>query len=85
MDLKEIDCEEVDWIQLAEDRVQWEAVLNMVINFWVPKKGIQFTELLSNCQLFKKAPLCHGNLPKMFPHLYGPSDNHASLSFCVSS
>jgi hypothetical protein len=28
-------CEDVDWIQLAEDRIVWWAVVNTVMNFWV--------------------------------------------------
>jgi len=30
--LKEIGCEDVDWIHLVQDRIQWQAVMNMVIN-----------------------------------------------------
>jgi hypothetical protein len=26
----------VDWIQLAQDRVKWWALVNTVINLWVP-------------------------------------------------
>jgi hypothetical protein len=32
MDLKEIVCGDLDWIPLAQDSVQWQAVANMVIN-----------------------------------------------------
>jgi hypothetical protein len=32
---KEARCEGVDWIHLAQDRVQWLALVNMVINLWV--------------------------------------------------
>jgi hypothetical protein len=32
MNLKEIGYEDVDWIQLAQDRVQWQNVVNTVIN-----------------------------------------------------
>jgi hypothetical protein len=32
---KEIGCEDVDWIQLAQDKVQWWALVNMTINPWV--------------------------------------------------
>jgi len=38
MYLKEVGCEGVDWILLAQDRVQWQALLNMVVNFQVPQK-----------------------------------------------
>jgi ActR/RegA family two-component response regulator len=36
MDLKVIDGEGVDWIDLAEDRSKWRAVVNTVMNLWVP-------------------------------------------------
>jgi hypothetical protein len=32
MDLEEIGCEEVDWIQVTHNRVQWEVFVNMVMN-----------------------------------------------------
>jgi hypothetical protein len=35
-DLGEIGWEDVDWIHLAQDRNQWQALVNTVINFWVP-------------------------------------------------
>jgi hypothetical protein len=31
-----LDCEGVDWIHLAQDRVQWQAVVNTVMNPRVP-------------------------------------------------
>jgi hypothetical protein len=36
MDLREIGINGVNWIQLAQDRVQWRDSVNMVINLWVP-------------------------------------------------
>jgi hypothetical protein len=39
MNLREIGWEDVDWIHLAEDRDQWRALVNTVMNLWVPKKG----------------------------------------------
>jgi hypothetical protein len=30
--LKEMGCEVVDWIHLAQDRVKWQAVLNTIAN-----------------------------------------------------
>jgi hypothetical protein len=35
MDLREIGWGSVDWIQLAQDRDQWWALVNMVMNFQV--------------------------------------------------
>jgi hypothetical protein len=34
--LRERGWEGVDWIRLAQDRDQWQAVLNTVMNLWVP-------------------------------------------------
>jgi hypothetical protein len=36
MDLREIGIDGVNWIQLAQDRVQWWASVNMVMNLRVP-------------------------------------------------
>jgi hypothetical protein len=36
MVLREIGWEGVDWIHLAQDRDQWWALVNTVINLWVP-------------------------------------------------
>jgi hypothetical protein len=36
MDLREIGWEGVDWIHLAQDRYQWQAVVNTVMNLPVP-------------------------------------------------
>jgi hypothetical protein len=36
LDLREIRWEDVDWICVAQDRDQWQALVNMVMNPWVP-------------------------------------------------
>jgi hypothetical protein len=38
MDLKNIEREGMDWIHLAEDRDQWRARVNMVMNLQVAQK-----------------------------------------------
>jgi hypothetical protein len=38
INIREIMSKGVDWIHLAQDRDQWWAVVNMVMNLWVPNK-----------------------------------------------
>jgi len=35
MDLREIGCEDGRWIELAQDRVQWQALVLVVLNLLV--------------------------------------------------
>jgi hypothetical protein len=36
MYLREIRWEVVDWIHLAQDKAEWRALVNAVMNFWIP-------------------------------------------------
>jgi hypothetical protein len=36
MDHKEIRHEDVDWIPVAQGRIQWQALVNMIMNLRVP-------------------------------------------------
>jgi hypothetical protein len=36
MDPREIGWNVIDWIDLAQDRDQWRALVNAVMNNWVP-------------------------------------------------
>jgi hypothetical protein len=38
MDFGEIECESVEWMHLTQDRDQWRAVVNTVMNLQVPLK-----------------------------------------------
>jgi hypothetical protein len=42
MDLNETVWKVVKWIHLVWDKVQWQTVMNMIMNLWVPWKVDNF-------------------------------------------
>jgi hypothetical protein len=54
IDVGEIGWDDMDWIELAQDRDQWRALVNTVMNLWVPYKCWEVPEWLHNWQLLRK-------------------------------
>jgi hypothetical protein len=54
MDVREIGWECVDWIDVAQDRGQWQVVVNGN-EPEVPKKGGEFLDYLSDYYLLKNS------------------------------
>jgi hypothetical protein len=48
IDLREIGWDGVDWVDLAQDRYQWRALVNTVMNLRVPENAGKF---LSSCTI----------------------------------
>jgi hypothetical protein len=48
MDLREIGWGGMDWIDLSQDRDQWRALVNTVMNVWVPFHSIKFSIIITS-------------------------------------
>jgi hypothetical protein len=59
MDFREIGWGGMDWIDLAQDRDWWRALVNTVMSLWVPQN---FGKFLSGCATggFSKRAQLHG-------------------------
>jgi hypothetical protein len=55
MDLKEVKCEDVDWILVTGDRVQWRVVLNIILNPRVPQKQHLFDAVSLDVLFYTRA------------------------------
>ena len=36
MNIQEVVCWGIDWIELAQDKDGWRALVNVVVSFWFP-------------------------------------------------
>jgi hypothetical protein len=68
MDLKEMGCDGMDWIGLAQDRDRWRALMNVVMNLRVPSNAGNF---LTSCELvsFSRRTLLNGVSQSVFIYI----------------
>jgi hypothetical protein len=59
MYLRERGWDGMDWIDLAKDRDQWKALVNMVMNFRVPQNAGIFLSSCTICGFSRRVQL-HG-------------------------
>jgi hypothetical protein len=57
IDFNVIRYETADWILLAQNRVQWQALMNTLMNIWVPYKVGSILTTWETLQFSRKTPL----------------------------
>jgi len=55
LDLKEVGCRGVDWIELAQDRDMWWVLVNVVMNVQVPENAGNFLTSLKPVSFSNRA------------------------------
>jgi hypothetical protein len=59
MDLVEVGWGDVDWIGLVQDRDRWKALVNSVLNPWVPQNSMKLSSVQTTRDFSSNAQL-HG-------------------------
>jgi hypothetical protein len=70
MNLKETGCKGVDWIHLVQDREQWRALVNKLMNLRAPYNYGNFLRCSAAVGFLRRAPL-HG-VSKLITYLISP-------------
>jgi hypothetical protein len=79
VDLVEVGWSDVEWIGLAQDRDRWRALVNSVLNLWVPKNAWKLSSVLTAKDLSSSAQLHRVRVMGMCVSVSNSSSRELSL------